>query len=273
MPAMNASSRLPMVIHRNRSEQFVDQGEDRRAVGVANRSPRLLVALEGDQGRLGSRAEAADEVLLAVEIDDEIDEILELRIGAEFAQDRSLRFAGRTPRRVNRDQDRLSGLLRLAEGFGVECRSGFGESRSDGESAADQRGDQDRTARYHEAAPLLLCGPIWTTCGRPRAGAGRLPIMLAARDFVGNTCVTIPRAWIAMNVAGKIVVITGGGSGIGKAMGHAFQRAGAAQIVVADIDAAAADKGAAAIGGRAFACDVTDEAQIKSLIETVEREH
>ncbi|MGA8862762.1 MAG: SDR family NAD(P)-dependent oxidoreductase, partial [Gallionella sp.] len=75
-----------------------------------------------------------------------------------------------------------------------------------------------------------------------------------------------------MNVAGKILVITGGGSGIGKAMAHAFHHAGAAKIVVADIDVEAADEVAAAIGGRAFACDVTDEAQIKSLIETVERD-
>jgi NAD(P)-dependent dehydrogenase (short-subunit alcohol dehydrogenase family) len=76
-----------------------------------------------------------------------------------------------------------------------------------------------------------------------------------------------------MKVAGKIVVVTGGGSGIGKAMCHAFHRAGAAKVVIADIDAAAAEEVAAAIGGRAFCCDVTDETQIQALIETAERHH
>ena len=76
-----------------------------------------------------------------------------------------------------------------------------------------------------------------------------------------------------MKVAGKIVVVTGGGSGIGKAMCHAFHRAGAAKVVIADIDAAAAEEVAAAIGGRAFCCDVTDETQIQALIETAERDH
>lgn len=76
-----------------------------------------------------------------------------------------------------------------------------------------------------------------------------------------------------MNVVGKIVVVTGGGSGIGKAMCHAFHRAGAAKVVVADIDLAAADQVAKAISGRAFSCDVSQEAQIQALIETTEREH
>jgi len=76
-----------------------------------------------------------------------------------------------------------------------------------------------------------------------------------------------------MDVAGKIVVVTGGGSGIGEAICNAFHRAGAAKVVVADIDSAAADQVASPIGGRAFACDVTEEAHIKSLIETIERDN
>src|ERR1019366_5325512 len=77
----------------------------------------------------------------------------------------------------------------------------------------------------------------------------------------------------AMNVAGKIVVVTGGGSGIGKAMCHAFHRAGAAKVVVADIDSAAADQVAKATNGRVFSCDVAQEAQLKTLIETTESDH
>ena len=39
-----------------------------------------------------------------------------------------------------------------------------------------------------------------------------------------------------MQVTGKVVVVTGGANGIGKALCEAFHGAGAAKIVVTDID-------------------------------------
>ena len=75
-----------------------------------------------------------------------------------------------------------------------------------------------------------------------------------------------------MDVAGKVVVVTGGGNGIGQAMCEAFHRAGAAKLVVADLDGARARTVADAIGGAAVTCDVGRESDIKSLIEITERD-
>ncbi|MGA9088527.1 MAG: SDR family oxidoreductase [Bradyrhizobium sp.] len=74
-----------------------------------------------------------------------------------------------------------------------------------------------------------------------------------------------------MQVNGKIVVVTGGANGIGRALCEAFHRAGAAKVVVADIDSAAARVVAASIAGAAFKCDVGKENDILHLIDETER--
>lgn len=73
-----------------------------------------------------------------------------------------------------------------------------------------------------------------------------------------------------MELLGKIVVVTGGGSGIGRALCVAVHQAGAKKVVVADIELQAAQATADAIGGAAFLCDVAQEAHVRSLIERTE---
>ncbi|HTE97574.1 MAG TPA: SDR family NAD(P)-dependent oxidoreductase, partial [Bradyrhizobium sp.] len=55
-----------------------------------------------------------------------------------------------------------------------------------------------------------------------------------------------------MHVKGKVVVVTGGANGIGRALCETFHRAGAAKVVVADLDLAGAEAVAASIDGAAF---------------------
>ena len=64
---------------------------------------------------------------------------------------------------------------------------------------------------------------------------------------------------------GKTALITGGASGIGAATAQLFSGAGA-RVLVVDIDQARAQATAASLpDARAFACDITDEAQVKQL--------
>ena len=73
-----------------------------------------------------------------------------------------------------------------------------------------------------------------------------------------------------MQVAGQVVVVTGGANGIGRALCEAFHRAGAAKVVVADLDLAGAQAVAASIDGAAFKCDVGREDDIRHVIEQTE---
>src|SRR5262245_39866906 len=73
-----------------------------------------------------------------------------------------------------------------------------------------------------------------------------------------------------MEVRDKIVVVTGGASGIGRAMAERFHREGARRVVVADLDGAGAASVAEGIDGWSMGVDVSDESQIVRLIEETE---
>jgi 3-oxoacyl-[acyl-carrier protein] reductase len=75
---------------------------------------------------------------------------------------------------------------------------------------------------------------------------------------------------------GRVALITGAGSGIGKAIAHIFAQNGAA-VVLVDIDLVSAEKATGEIegqGGRALAvkCDVTEPVQVQRAVqETIQK--
>ena len=75
-----------------------------------------------------------------------------------------------------------------------------------------------------------------------------------------------------MELKDKIIVITGAASGIGRALAVRFAAEGAKASVCADRDEPGAKATAEMVGGRAFKTDVSREADIRDLIETVEAE-
>ena len=76
-----------------------------------------------------------------------------------------------------------------------------------------------------------------------------------------------------MDIAQRVVVITGAGSGIGEALAHATSAAGAAHVVVADLNGDEARRVAADVGGTPAELDVRDESALVDLVDRTEQAH
>jgi NAD(P)-dependent dehydrogenase (short-subunit alcohol dehydrogenase family) len=75
-----------------------------------------------------------------------------------------------------------------------------------------------------------------------------------------------------MNIQNRIAVVTGGASGIGRAVAERFKRDGAKHVVVADRDEKGARAVADSIGGTGIGLDVAHEGSVRALVDRIERE-
>ena len=78
-----------------------------------------------------------------------------------------------------------------------------------------------------------------------------------------------------MKLKDRIALVTGGGSGLGRAISLLFAEAGA-HVIVNELRLEAAEQTVASMkgpaGGRAIQADVADSAQVKAMFATIERE-
>src|SRR6266446_2720307 len=76
-----------------------------------------------------------------------------------------------------------------------------------------------------------------------------------------------------VDVTNRVVVVTGGARGIGRALARKFAKEGAEAVVVADIDGDSAWAVAREIGGMAIKCDVSREDEVADLVDKAQTAH
>ncbi len=104
-------------------QRLLDGALDPLRLGVTDRAPRLLIALEGDQVLCVVTPKPLQHVLAAVEVDVEHLEIPEPGLGFQLGEDRLLRRADGAPRRCDVDGIGLPAFWAASKASGVKTAS------------------------------------------------------------------------------------------------------------------------------------------------------
>lgn len=75
-----------------------------------------------------------------------------------------------------------------------------------------------------------------------------------------------------MKLAGKVIAVTGGAKGIGRALARRFAQEGARCVAIGDLDGAGAAAVAGELGGVGAKLDVRNESEVIAFIDRIERE-
>jgi len=118
------------------------------------------------------------------------------------------------------------------------------------------------SASFHHRRPIGVCelgpdGASGNASSRPSAHETQLDLDRYAR----------------LDAKHRVVVVTGGARGIGRALARRFSAAGAQAVIVADRDVDGARVVAEEVGGEAYGCDVARESEVEQLIRQVEAAH
>jgi NAD(P)-dependent dehydrogenase (short-subunit alcohol dehydrogenase family) len=143
-------------------------------------------------------------------------------------------------------------------------------------------GDHFISPRYYDGAERyapqlrrrIVPGSHWAPLAQPELLADWIGEFA---DDVARGSVRAPQPWVrgggVEQLAGRLALVTGAGSGIGRAIAHELARHGA-RLLLVDVNADAVGLTAAAIpDASTFTCDVSDSAAMEQLANRVLGEH